>query len=90
MKANEEAITKISLSMGSLVTAAALRNIGLTPAIVAITSRIVAGHMHLIGKLIVVKLNFPLRIFFPTLFKISFPALLNLDDNSASLRSKPP
>jgi hypothetical protein len=81
---------RISLSIGSLVIAAALRKTGLTPAIVAISSRILAGHMHLIGKLIVVKLNFPLRIFLPTLFKISLPALLNLEDNSGSLRSKPP
>jgi hypothetical protein len=76
--------------MGSLDKAAALIKIGFTPAIVAITSRIVKGHMHLIGKLIVVKLNLPLRIFLPTLFKISLPALLNLLESSGSLRSKPP
>jgi hypothetical protein len=46
-----------------------------------------AGHIHLIGKLIVVKLNLPVRIFLPTLFKISLPALLSLEDNSGSLRS---
>lgn len=83
-------MTRISLSMGSLDKAAAVMNIGFTPAIVAMTSRIVKGHIHLIGKLMVVKLNFPLRIFLPTLLRISLPALLSLDDNSGSFKSKPP
>jgi hypothetical protein len=73
-----------------LVSAAALMKIGLTPAMVAITSRIVNGHIHLMGKLIVVKLNFPLRIFLPTLFNISLPALLSLEESSGSFKSKPP
>jgi len=90
MKATDDVITSFILSIGSFVKAAALTKTGLTPAIVAITSSIESGHIHLIGKLIVVKLNFPLRIFFPTFFKISFPALLSLDDSSLSFRSKPP
>ena len=85
-----EVMTNFSLSMGSFVNAAALMNIGCTPTIVATSSNSETGHMHLIGKLIVVRLNFPLRIFFPTVFRISLPALLRRLVSSESLRSKPP
>ena len=90
MNAIEDVITSFILSMGSWVSAAALMKTGLTCWIVAITSRIERGHMHLIGKLMVVRLNLPLRIFLPTLLRISLPADLSLEDNSESFRSKPP
>jgi hypothetical protein len=51
---------------------------------VAMSSSIDLGHMHLIGKLIVVKLKLPDKIFFPTCLIISLAALLNLDYTSAS------
>jgi len=74
----------LNLSIGSFVNAAQFIYMGFTPAIVAIISSIDLGHMHLIGKLIVVKLKLPVSIFFPTVFSISLPALLNLLVNSAS------
>lgn len=83
-------MTSFILSTGSLESAAAVRKTGLTCWIVAMTSRIERGHMHLMGKLMVVRLNLPLRIFLPTLLRISFPADLNLAESSASFKSKPP
>jgi len=83
-------MTNFSLSIGSVVKAAAFKKIGCTPPMRAINSSIEAGHIHLIGKLMVVKLNFPLKIFLPTVLRISLPALLSLLESSGSLRSKPP
>jgi hypothetical protein len=78
MKATEEHIMSLSLSIGSTVYAAAFIYRALTPAIVAMSSSIDLGHIHLIGKLIVVKLKEPVKIFLPTLLIISFAALLSL------------
>lgn len=84
-KAIVEHIINLSLSIGSVVKAAAFIYKGYTPAIVAITSSIDFGHIHLMGKLIVVKLKLPFNIFFPTLFKISLAELLNLELSSLSI-----
>ena len=46
--------------------------------------------MHFIGKLIAVKLKFPLKSFLPTDFNNSVATLLNLAYNSLSLSWNPP
>jgi len=83
-KAIVDAITLINLSNGSCVYAAAFKYSGYVPTIVPMSSSIDLGHIHLIGKLIVVRLNFPLNIYLPMLFKTSLPADLNLLLNALS------
>ena len=72
------------LSIGSLCIAAMFIETGLAIQIEAAACRIEVGHIHLIGKLMFVKLKSPLNIFFPTVFIISFPADLSFEANSLS------
>lgn len=83
-------IAIIILSIGSLLSAAAFIKIGLTPASSPILSRVLLAHMHLMGKLTVVKLKLPLSNFLPMDFSISFPDDLRRWISSVSFRWIPP
>lgn len=82
--ATAETITCFNLSTGSVLIAALFIDIGLAMAIEAAAYKIDTGHMHFIGKLMLVKLKSPLRTFLPIFLRISLPADLSFDDTFLS------
>ncbi len=77
-------MTNLNLSRGSLTLAALFKYIAQHDWEVGIYSKTEIGAIHLIGKLVEIRLNCPLNIYLPIFFSNSVPADLNLAEIAVS------
>lgn len=73
-------MTNLNRSRGSLMLAALFRYIAQQDCEVGICSSTEIGAIHLIGKLVDIRLNFPLNICLPIFFNNSVPADLSFEE----------